>query len=929
MSNQDSISNTDPAYIEAQYQLYLADPDQVDASFRYFFSGFDFALKQYPQKPLSGNELATEFRVLNLINAYRERGHYFTKTNPVRTRRSYFPTLDIQNFGLSDTDLSKPFRAGQEIGIGDAPLSKIIEVLQQTYCRSVGVEFMYIRNVEIVKWIRDRMEGDKNTPAFTRKLKKQILESIARAVGFEKFVHRKFSGHKRFSLEGAESLIPALEAIAEKAAWNGYKECVIGMPHRGRLNVLANILGKPYADIFSEFDGAELKESYLLGDVKYHLGYSSDVLTASGKPIHLTLSPNPSHLEAVNPIVQGIVRACSDRSYDGDFTKALPLLIHGDASVAAQGVVYETLQMSELPGYKTGGAIHIVINNQLGFTTNYLDGRSSIYCTDIAKIIQSPIFHVNGDDVEAVVHVAMLAFDYRHRFGKDVFIDLLCYRKYGHNEGDEPRFTQPLLYKAIEKHPDPMRIYLEELLSQNMITNGEFEQFKNDFDDQLEKGLFISKRDHVASISNFLANRWQNFHGQSDQECSPLTAISPEMFTRLGNQIASLPAEKGFFKKIIQIQEARKTMVDEGRVDWALAELLAFGSLLHEGFPVRLSGQDSERGTFSQRHAVLKIENSEEKFIPLQHLGEGQAAFEVFNSLLSEYGVLGFEYGYALATPRGLTLWEAQFGDFCNGAQIIIDQFICCAETKWNVHNGLVLLLPHGYEGQGPEHSNARLDRFLALCAAGNIQVANCSTPSNYFHLLRRQVHCAFRKPLIVFTPKSLLRHPACISPRDAFTGGGFHKILDDEHADRRRTERLLFCSGKIYYELDQKRHELKEIATAIIRIEQLYPFPLEELQEIAGTYKAAKEWIWVQEEPVNMGAWPFIMRRMKGIPLLLVARPESGSPATGSASLHRLQQQKIIEKAFGTCDCDRRSEQCEMICAPEEWNYLHDGGTH
>jgi 2-oxoglutarate dehydrogenase E1 component len=917
----DFLGNSDPSYLEELYRLYKQDPVLVDEQWRLFFEGFDFAQRQYPVKKQVGSGIPEELKVLNMITAYRQRGHYFTKTNPVRARRKYEPSLDHQQFGLSDADLDRRFHAGNELGIGDASLRDIIGFLQQTYCRSIGVEFMYIRNVEVVRWIRERMEGDRNTPAFSRSRKRQILESLTRAVGFEKFLHKKFPGFKTFSLEGGEALIPAMEAVIERAAALDYKEFVIGMPHRGRLNVLANILHKPYAAIFSEFEGGGFEEAHLLGDVKYHLGYSSTTVSASGKPIHLALCPNPSHLEAVNPVVGGIVKALAEREYQGSLQKALPFLIHGDAAVAGQGIVYEIMQMSELPAFRTGGTIHFVVNNQLGFTTNYLDGRSSVYCTDVAKVIQSPIFHVNGDDIEAVVHVALLAMEYRHRFGKDVFIDLLCYRKYGHNESDEPRFTQPLLYKLIEKHPNPLEIYREQLREENSIGQNEFDRLLGDFTQGLENGLFESKRSSLSSIRNFLEEHWKHLVSSTDDDfaSSPNTGIDPKTLIEISRAISSLPADKTFFRKIVQLQEERGAMLENDRVDWAMAELLAFGSLLREGFPVRLCGQDVERGTFSQRHAVLKVEDSEEEYIPLEKLHADQAPFAVYNSLLSEYGVLGFEYGYALANPNGLTLWEAQFGDFMNGGQIIIDQFLCAAEEKWNVWNGLVMLLPHGYEGQGPEHSSGRMERFLAACAGNNLQVANCTTPANYFHLLRRQLHRGFRKPLVVFTPKSLLRHPSCVSGITAFTEGGFQEVISDNTVNADTVDRVLLCSGKVFYELQEARENKGRKDVAIVRIEQLYPFPQQQVDTLRLKYPKASEWLWVQEEPANMGAWSFLMRHLKGLAVLLVARPESGSPASGSSKIHKLRQQKIIDKAFGENCCEKRLEECQMYCSRSE----------
>jgi 2-oxoglutarate dehydrogenase E1 component len=919
------LANADPAWIEELYEQFLSDPESVDESWRSFFTGFGFALTHFPvRKTAIGkeNQLPDEFKVLSLINAYRERGHYFTQTNPVRKRRTYSPTLDVENFGLGAGDIQRKFYAGNEIGIGEATLSDITDFLKQTYCRSVGVEFMYIRNTEIVSWLKSKMEACRNTPSFSTEEKTHILRKTAEAVNFEKFVRTKFPGQKSFSLEGAEALIPALDAVIRKGASLGYGEFVLGMPHRGRLNVLANILHKSYSSIFSEFEGKPFDNEHLLGDVKYHLGFSSDYPGDDGKTSHVTLSPNPSHLEAVNPVVQGIVRAKTDLSHNGNNKRVVPVLIHGDASVAAQGIVYEIVQMSELPGYTVGGTIHLVVNNQLGFTTNYLDARSSIYCTDVAKIIQSPIFHVNGDDVEAVVYTILLAMEYRETFHKDVFIDLLCYRKYGHNESDEPRYTQPLLYKIIEKHPNPLSIYLKKLQEEGMMKADWLRDFEKQFSHLLEENFEDARRKKNAEISPFLGPLWKPYRTAREEEVleAAVTAVSPEQFRSVGEQITQLPENLSFFRKILKLQQDRQAMVrGEIPFDWAMAELMALGTLLHEGVPVRFSGQDVKRGTFSQRHAVLTVDDSEEEYVPLSKPADKGASFSIYNSLLSEYGVLGFEYGYSLAAPGALCIWEAQFGDFNNGAQIIIDQFIASAEEKWNVMSGLVLLLPHGYEGQGPEHSSARPERFLSLCADGNMQICCPSQPANYFHLLRRQMHRDFRKPLVVFTPKSLLRHPQCVSVTDAFTRGRFMEIIDDADAVPDKTERVILCSGKIYYELEEQRKKSGILNTAILRIEQLYPFPEKLLEQILGRF-TKKQWIfWVQEEPANMGAWPFLSERLRKFGCLLIARPESASPATGSSQQHRISQQKITEKALGFCHCENKLAECRMSCTPNE----------
>ncbi|MGM0646857.1 MAG: 2-oxoglutarate dehydrogenase E1 component [Bacteroidota bacterium] len=915
------INNADPEWIEEQYKKYQQNPDTVEKSWKQFFSGFDFAQKSYPVNN-EQLQIPAEFKVLNLIDDYRSRGHLFTKTNPVRKRRTYTPPLDIENYDLTDKDLDKEFQAGSELGIGKSKLRDIIDFLDQTYCQSIGSEYMFIRKTHITKWLRTRIEANQNKPDFSHDEKKRILRRLSEAVFFEKFIHKKFPGQKRFSLEGAESLIPALDAVIEHGSNIGAKEFVIGMAHRGRLNVLTNILKKSYQAVFAEFEGKEYDELALLGDVKYHLGYTSVRKTESNKSVKLTLAPNPSHLEAVDPVVQGIVRARIDQLYNGDSEKITPILIHGDASIAGQGIIYEIAQMSELEGYSTGGTIHLIINNQLGFTTNYLDARSSTYSTDVAKVSQSPIFHVNGDDVEAVTHTIKLAMDFRETFGKDVYIDLLCYRKYGHNESDEPRFTQPVLYKAISNHPDALQLYKEKLINEGFINEKDVKYLEDSFKEKLEDNLLQAKQTDKVHISSFLEKTWKDISKAEygDFQYSPDTFVDEDIMKHLAEKITQIPAEKKLFRKIIQLQKERHKMIFKtNKIDWGMAELLAYGSLVRENIPVRISGQDVERGTFSHRHAVMKVENSEEEYIPLQHIDSRQAAFEIYNSPLSEYGVLGFEYGYSLTSPHTLTIWEAQFGDFNNGGQVIIDQFITSAEEKWNVMNDLVLFLPHGYEGQGPEHSSARMERFLSMAAENNIQITNLTTPANLFHLLRRQLKRPFRKPLVVFTPKSLLRHPEVVSPLEDFTSGGFKEVIDDPYADPEKVKKVVFVSGKLYYELHQHRQETKNDAIAFIRLEQIYPMPYNQLEDIIFKYTSANDYIWAQEEPGNMGAWQFIQRNFRDINMRPVTRPDSGSPATGSWKFHKIRQEKILTKIFGECDCERVDKECRMICAQRE----------
>ena len=903
MSQHSIIGNISPELMDEMYRQYLSNPDSVDASWKQFFLGFDFARARFgDETDVVPEKVNKEFKVINLINGYRTRGHLFTKTNPVRERRKYQPTLAIENFGLEQSDMETVFSAGQELGIGPAKLKDIIAHLDETYCQSVGAEYKYIRNPEIINWLQSRMEGSKNHKNFSIEEKKRILTKLNEAVAFENFLHTKFTGQKRFSLEGAESAIPALDAVIDAGAELGIKEFVIGMAHRGRLNILANILGKSYEDIFSEFEGKEFDENAFDGDVKYHLGFSTDVETMHKKKVHLSLTPNPSHLETVDPIVEGIVRAKLDETPDYTENSIAPILIHGDAAIAAQGIVYEVIQMSLLKGYSTGGTIHLVINNQVGFTTNYTDARSSTYCTDIGKVTLSPVFHVNGDDVEALIYTIRLAMEYRQTFHQDVFIDILCYRKYGHNEGDEPRFTQPLLYKEIAKHLNPREIYNQKLLSEGIVEANLAKEMEKSFKDLLQSNLDNSKLREKTKVTPFMEGRWSEYRlsTPADFDQSPTTAVDKKTILSIAEKITSLPTDKKFFNKIVRLFDDRKQMMKEpGRLDWAMGELLAYATLMNEGYPVRVSGQDVERGTFSHRHAVIRLEDSEEQYVPLSNISDKQAPFYIYNSLLSEYGVLGFEYGYAFASPDSLVIWEAQFGDFGNGAQIIIDQYLSSAEDKWRRMNGLVMLLPHGYEGQGAEHSSARLERFLQLCAEYNMQIANCTTPANFFHLLRRQMHRDFRKPLVVFTPKSLLRHPKCVSEIADLTKGGFQEVIDDAKATAKSTRRVVFSSGKVYYDLLDRQESDKESGVAVVRIEQLYPFPQKQLDAIVAKYKNATEFVWLQEEPENMGAWSYLLRTWTNVELKVIAREASASPATGSHKQHDKEQHALIEKAF------------------------------
>lgn len=904
--------------IEDLYQQYLVSPDSLEPSWKSFFQGFDFALEnysdhdfsvtQYAQTSVTNNgvsdEILKEFKVVNLIEAYRSRGHLFTKTNPVRTRRNHFPTLEIENFGLSNSDLDKKFNSAVEIGMtGAASLQDIINQLTNIYCDSIGVEYMHILNVEEKEFIKSWIQKNNNHPILVAKEKIEILSKLNQASAFENYLHTKFVGQKRFSLEGGESLIPALDQLITRSSQLGVDEVVLGMAHRGRLNVLTNIFGKSYKQIFSEFEGKEFEEDVFSGDVKYHLGASKSIKTESGEEVKINLTPNPSHLETVAALVEGICRAKVDVEYQ-DYKKVLPIVIHGDGAIAGQGIVYEIAQMMTLDGYKTGGTIHIVVNNQVSFTTNYLDARSSMYCTDIAKVTDSPVMHVNDDDVEAVVHAIRFAADFRAKFGKDVYIDLLGYRKYGHNEGDEPRFTQPNLYKAIAKHPNPREIYKDKLLQEGVVSNEIIKEMESDFKKLLDIDYDASKEIEKNTMSVFMADIWAKFSlsEKGDLLKKYDTSYNLSQLKNLATQISTLPTDKKFLNKITRLFDARLKMIDNNSLDWAMGELLAYATLLAEGHNVRISGEDVQRGTFSHRHAVLKTEDTEEKYIPLAQVN-AQQKFDIFNSHLSEYGVLGFDYGYAVTTPNTLTIWEAQFGDFTNGAQIIVDQYLVAAEEKWKMQNGLVMLLPHGSEGQGAEHSSARLERFLTLCANENNIVANCTTPANYFHLLRRQLKFPFRKPLVVMTPKSLLRHPKAISTLEEMANGEFQPILDDLIIEKSKAEKLVLCSGKLYYELLAKREELNDTTTAIVRLEQLYPLQMDKIDEIFSQYSNRKSLIWAQEEPENMGAWSYLLRHFRQTDMQVVAPIPSGTPAPGSHKMFEKNQTDVINRVFGTND--------------------------
>ena len=912
------LGNSEAEAVEELYKKYRQNPQSIDNSWQAFFKGFEFArIYQGNINSESSTIIDKEFKVINLIDGYRKRGHLFTRTNPVRSRRKYSPTLAIENYGLGEDDRDTEFQAGKEIGIGPATLKEIVGFLEETYCGSIGVEFMFIRSPEKTEWLMQRFEKTRNRTGFSADEKRKIFGLLCQAGGFEQFVHKRFTGQKRFSLEGAETLIPALHYIMEYGSELGISEFVIGMAHRGRLNVLANILRKPHENIFKEFNAEAYEDSIELGDVKYHLGYSSSYTLDNGKTIALNLAPNPSHLEAVSPVIQGISRARIDKHYNKDSGKLVPVLIHGDAAIAGQGVVYEVVQMMNLPGYTTGGTIHIVINNQVGFTTNYLDARSSTYCTDVGKVTKCPIFHVNGDDAEAIVHTVKIAMEYRQTFHSDVFIDILSYRRYGHNEGDEPRYTQPTLYKAIATHPGSRDIYAKQLIKEGVYSDEDVRQIINDYEKFLEGKFEVSRTLKKVRIQQFLHEEWKGFtYSVKDSFYRHYpNGITRDQLKHIGRKICHLPENETFIKKTYKLIKERSEMIEKNKLDWAMCELLAYGTLVYEGYPVRISGQDSVRGTFAHRHATHVIESTDKTYTPLKYIDSKQADFSIYNSPLNEYGVLGFEYGYALATPMGLTIWEAQYGDFHNVAQVIIDQYIASAEEKWGLMNGIVLYLPHGFEGQGPEHSSARIERFLSLAARENMMIVNPTTPANLYHVLRQQMLKNYRVPLIIFTPKSLLRHPECTSTLEDLSEGHFNPVIDDSETDTNDVKRLVFCSGKFYYDLLERKRKLNARDIAIVRVEQLHPFPFQQISSIVKKYKNSLVTLWAQEEPINMGGWRHIAHKFKEIEIYPIARLSSGSPATGLAKIHQLQQEEIIDKIFRKCVCDLNLKYCGLQC--------------
>lgn len=910
------ITNAHPSYIEGLYQDFVKDPNSVEPEMKKFFEGFDFALSSghlavgglnstthHSLLTTDTVDWMSELRVYRMILGYRNKGHLLADTNPIRKRKDRGANLGLNFFGFTEADLDKTFAAGNLLGLGATTLKNIIAHLEKCYASHLGVEFKYISDQIKIDWLTNAIEKTMQQPVALEK-KKRILQKLNEGVMFEKFLHTKYIGQKRFSLEGGETTIAALDAIINTSQQNGVEEVVIGMAHRGRLNVLANIMGKTYEQIFSEFEGTSTPDTTMgSGDVKYHLGFSSVVDTPNGGKINLKLCPNPSHLEAVDPVVIGFSRSKADVLYESDYDKILPIIIHGDASVAGQGIVYEVLQMSGLKGYYTGGTIHFVINNQIGFTTDFDDARTSDYCTSIAAMVQAPVFHINGDDAEAVVKASEIATLYRQEFNSDIFIDMVCYRKHGHNEGDEPKFTQPQLYALIDKHLNPREVY-----TQYLMENGEADA--KDLAKEMEQKFLADLQERLDEVKqNPLPYKyqqpelvWKSFvkATAADFDSSPSTGISEEHFQLLFDELMKWPAEFKPLRKVDKlIQDKIKLFADEGKVDWATGELMAYGSLLVEGRDVRMSGQDVKRGTFSHRHAVIYDEITNKGWNRLNHFTATQSQFRIFNSLLSEYAVLGFEYGYSMANPNALVLWEAQFGDFCNGAQTMIDQFIAAAETKWQRMNGVTMLLPHGYEGQGPEHSSARMERFLQMCAELNMVISNVTTSANFFHVLRRQLAWNFRKPLINFSPKANLRHVGSYSHKSEFTSGGFKEIIDDVFVQNAtEVKKVLFCSGKMYFDLAERQTKDNRTDVAVIRLEQIYPLPQKQLDELYKKYSKAI-WYWVQEEPLNMGAATFLRMNVKNINFYVISRQVSASTATGYSKIHVQEQGQIVDTAF------------------------------
>jgi 2-oxoglutarate dehydrogenase E1 component len=898
-------------FIEAQYKRWKAEPDSVSRDWRIFFEGFELAVTGTPAAAQIYDEehLLRQSRVEALIYRYRDLGHLLACLDPLAACPTDHPLLKLEAFGLSPEDLDREFFTRRFTASRHAPLRDIIQALKETYCHSIGVEFMHLQDPSERRWLLDRMEPVRNRPTLKPEAKQRILNGLFRAALFEQFLNKKYIGVTRFSLEGGDALIPALDFLTQHLAESGAEEIILGMAHRGRLNVQAHVLQRPYEDIFSEFESCYNPEEVVgAGDVKYHNGYLADLKIAENQRLRIFLMNNPSHLEAVDPVVEGFARARQDLIGEERAAKAVPLLIHGDAAFAGQGIVAETLNMSQLEGYQTGGTIHVVINNQIGYTTLPEDARSTRYSTDIAKMLMVPIFHVHGEDPEAVVHVVGLAADYRLKFGKDVVIDLVCYRRYGHNEGDEPYFTQPQMYDRIRERPSLHQLYADQLKADNIVQQDRLDKIADTLNSRLEKAYDSVHGTECPFPESRFYQEWENVSSVYTHD-PVATAVEKTVLVSLAKKLNTVPEHFAVSPKLQRLLEKRLEAVEQGNaIDWANAEALAFASLLKEGFCIRLSGQDSGRGTFSQRHSILVDIQDEKRHVPLNSIDADQARFSVYDSLLSEAGVLGFEYGYSLARPDCLVLWEAQFGDFVNNAQSVIDLFIASGESKWQRLSGVVLLLPHGWEGMGPEHSSARLERFLQLCAGENIQVCNPTTPAQYFHLLRRQIKTAFRKPLILMTPKSLLRHPLAVSRIEDFSEGYFQAVLDDPETPEAPKD-VIFCSGKIFYELYKRRLDLGNAHTAIVRLEQLYPVPVVQIKETLAKYVRAQNWYWVQEEPANMGAWHFIRTHLNEISaksFAYIGRQASSSPASGFHSIYKKEQAAILEQAIGRLPAEK-----------------------
>ncbi|HTN44719.1 MAG TPA: 2-oxoglutarate dehydrogenase E1 component [Flavipsychrobacter sp.] len=905
------VMSSHPSYVESLYNDYQKDSTTVDPEWKKFFEGFDFAVSKSNGNgtskstgtTVSNDQLQKEFAVFQLIKNYRKRGHLIADTNPIRTRKDRKARLSLADVGLGDADLETEFYAGEFIGLGKARLSVIVEKLKHIYAGKVGIQYTYINNHEKCIWVQNAFVEmmEKNLSIDERK---RVLEKLNEGVIFEKFLHTKYIGQKRFSLEGGETTIAALDTLINHAAKGGAREVVIGMAHRGRLNVLANTLGKTYEQIFSEFEGNVPPDTTMgSGDVKYHLGFRSNIKTVDGIEVNVQLTPNPSHLEVVDPVVAGFARAKADTLYDNEYDNVLPILIHGDAAIAGQGVVYELLQMSKLEGYSVGGTIHFVINNQIGFTTDFDDARSADYCTSIASMLHAPVLHVNGDDPESVVKACQLAVAYRQEYNQDIFIDMVCYRRHGHNEGDDPSFTQPQMYEVIKTHPNPREVYTKYLLEHGEEDAQELAKgMEKRFWDELQQRLDEIKQKPLPYQLQPVEQAWQKLRRATaeDFDHSPETAIKKAEVEKLFNKLMSLPDGFKPLRKIQKLLDEKvKLFKDQQLIDWATGELLAYASILADGNAIRMSGQDVQRGTFSHRHAILHDESSHVEYNRLSTVSD-KVNMQIYNSLLSEFAVLGFEYGYSIANPDILTIWEAQFGDFANGAQTVIDQYICTAETKWNKMSGLVLLLPHGYEGQGPEHSSARLERFLQLSAENNIVVTNITTAANFFHAFRRQLAWDFRKPLINFSPKANLRLARAYSPVEDFTKGGFREVIDDASIKTAtKVKRVLLCTGKIYFELSDKQIADKNTEVAVVRLEQIHPLPVKQLNELKARYKNA-EWVWVQEEPRNKGALSFLkMNLPDDFAIRYISRAASAASATGFGKMHAKEQTAVIAKAF------------------------------